>query len=329
MLNKEKEIFFKKILVLLNAQFTIKKIGILLIDQKENLTMKEKAVAEALYKGDPFYLAVKKGFLLSDMEYALFSTNNTEESLKNILSALRDFKKETAIFSVQIIITFFFFSAFLAVAYFGFIIALNYLIPNISAIMPDFMQENIKIIILQIEKALPIFYTFGSLILVVFLLIAIINPLLCETFFISRPLLGKLRKYAVLNRFFTLLSMLSSYGVELKKAFEIAIKPEKNYIGAMIKNISIRINKGDSLGEAFLSIKKGFFPPYVVKMAEVAATETEYGKAFKYTAKLLELDFYAIRNKIAYYSAILIFTCILFFIIAIFFSAFFLFLINL
>ncbi|MBW1649066.1 MAG: type II secretion system F family protein [Deltaproteobacteria bacterium] len=329
MLIREKEIFFEKILILLNAEFSINKIAVYILDKNNKPAHKEIAVASAISEGRSFYSAVKKEFILSDVEDTLISAATTEKDLRHTLYNLKNFKNKTAILLFRITLLFFLIGAIITAAYSGFNALLYNIIPNIGQYLPELINEKITFILTNIKKILPLLFNGGIIILAFLLIVTVINPIFCDNFFISWNIsASKVRKYFLLNRFFRKLFLLCSNGIKLKESLNIACTNGKSYFQIVIKEVYNSVTSGKQLDKAFEDTKKDFFPTYSIKIAADISDTAMDSKNFQYIAALSELDLYNAGNKLITNFIIAIVSLVIFFIISVFLLGFFLFLIK-
>ncbi|MBW1616533.1 MAG: type II secretion system F family protein [Deltaproteobacteria bacterium] len=329
MLIREKEIFFEKVLILLNAKFSISKIASYILDKKNELARKETAVASAISEGQTFYSAVKKEFILSDIEEVLISKAETEKELKHILYNLKKFKNKTARLLLQSGLFFFLIGIIITAVYRIFRAVLYNIIPNIVQYLPELINEKITFILTNIKKILPLLLNGGLIIMSFLLIVALINPISCDKFFISWNIsIAKVRKYFLLNRFFRKLSLFCSNGINLKEAFSIVWINEKNYFQIVIKEVYNSVISGKRLDKAFEDTKKDFFPAYSIRIMADTDGSTADGKNFQQIASLLETDFYNAGNKLIINFIMAAASFIIFFIISVFLLGLFLSLIK-
>ncbi len=329
MLIREKEIFFEKVFILLNAEFSINKIAVYLLDKQNKPARKEIAVASAISEGKSFYSAIKKEFILSDVEDVLISKAETEKDLKYILYNLKKNKNKTARLLLQNGLFFFLIGVILTAAYRVFKAALYNIIPNLVQYLPELINEKITFILTNIKEILPLLFNGGVIILSFLLIVAVINPVSCDKFFISWNIsIAKVRKYFLLSQFFRKLSLLCSNGINLKESLNIAVANEKSYFQIVIKEVYNSAISGKRLDEAFEDTRKDFFPAYSIKIMADTADSAADGKNFQQIAALSEIDFYNAGNKLIINFIIAVVSLIIFFIISVFLLGLLLFLIK-
>ena len=323
MLVREKEIFFEKILILLNAEYSINRVAVYILDKKNKPTNKEIIIASAISEGKSFYSAVKKEFVLSAIEDTLISAASTENEIRNVLYNLKNLKNKTVRLLLQIGLLFFLMGVIITAGYYIFNALLYKIIPNTIQFFPELINEKITFILTNIKKILPLLFNGGIIILLFLFIVTFINPIFCENIFLSLNIsISKVRKYALLNQFFWKLYLLCSNGINLKESLEITYKNERNYFQTIIKEVYNNISSGKQLNKSFENTKKNFFPMYVIKIATDMSDNGMNCKNFKHIAALSELDFYNAGIKLITNSIILVVIFIIFFIISAFLLGF-------
>lgn len=297
---QEKLLFTKHLAVMIKAGIPVSEALSSLFEQSRNLTFKKiiKNVLKDVENGSSLTSAFKKYPQVFDNYYiSLVSVGEESGTLESNLIFLSQqqskdsqLKKkiQSAMLYPTIVVT-----AMLVMG--GFIS--YFILPKLVEFFESFeielpLSTKILLVIAQISKNYSIHILIGTFF--VFLLIRFLLKIkavknLWHRLILNFPLLGTIITYGQISRFGRNLGTLVKSGIPIDRALDVTSGTMSNLLfQEHLKEISIRLSKGKSIGESLNNKKYKEFPPIVYRMIEIGEKTGSLDESLLYIGNFYE-----------------------------------------
>ncbi len=295
---KEKEWLFGKICSLMSAGLPLRGILVGVSKTNPNVAPRVQAIINGLDAGCAFPDAVKRAYVLNRTEEVLLHAAHIRGDIVGALQYLVDYYTKANAFKRDVRKTLTRPTLTLALAASAFVAISTFIVPQMLAAMPIKSTPFFLVALNYAGYAMPYVGLLAFVGVVVLSLMYFFDPVSFGKIVFSVPILGTIKKFAVLSAFFGALSLVCAGGIKVTNAVQTAIEESDRYFRYRAREILANLKKGVGMKAAFAAAGEDLFPFYILEMVDTAERTDQYGKYFQEAQRLVEIDFQDSRNTL-------------------------------